>query len=682
MLVSRSFVRGVFVACLLLLPTALAFGGPGVEAEVVSDDGQHIVLRLRFEDYRSQDVIIGGQRYQLLTLPGEAVSTEEGSPALPLAARSVIVPGDARLAVHVVSAYYREVPARIAPSKGNLSRCVDPASVPYAFGPAYERDEFLPGPLATLSAPYIMRDFRGVAVRLHPFQYNPVKGLLRVYREMTISVDAAGEGRINVLPPDGRKRSIVAAFDTLYAEHFLNYSNHSPAAAGTDYVPMDEEGDMLIICHDPWLDEMSDFVSHKQEQGISASLVGVSEIGNDAASIKSYIQDLYDSSDLAYVLLVGDAAEVATPQAHGGAADPTYAKLAGGDDYPDIMVGRFSAQTVEQLRTQASRTIDYEDQPATQQPWFKRASGIASDQGAGQGDENQSDKEHMGEIRGWLMGDGYDPVDEIYDPGATDDDVRDAVNAGRGLINYCGHGSATSWGTTGFNNADVDALVNDSMLPFIFSVACNNGEFDHYDTCYGEAWLRATDDTTGEPTGAVAMYASSISQSWAPPMEAQDEFNLRLTDSSRPYHSFGGLCFAGSSSMIDAYGSGGVEMFDTWIIFGDPSVRVYGTAGPPTGLEVTPGNGLEAEGPAGGPLSPDSLDYTLINHNETSLDYEVTADAWWVSVTDPVGSIEGGGTASVTVFLGDGARNLDNGAHETLVHFVNTTDHDGTRPAR
>ena len=46
---------------------------------------------------------------------------------------------------------------------------------------------------------------------------------------------------------------------------------------------------------------------------------------------KAYIQDFYDTTDLEFVLLVGDAAQVATPTASGGASDPSYAKVAGAD---------------------------------------------------------------------------------------------------------------------------------------------------------------------------------------------------------------------------------------------------------------------------------------------------------------------------------------------------------------
>jgi len=115
----------------------------------------------------------------------------------------------------------------------------------------------------------------------------------------------------------------------------------------------------------------------------------------------------------------------------------------------------------------------------------------------------------------------------------------------------------------------VNALVNDSMLPFIQSVACNNGTFTGT-TCFAEAWLRATNG--GEPTGAIACYMSYISQSWNPPMCAQDAaIDLLVADAKR---TIGGLWFNGSCQMMDEYGSAGVEEFENWTIFGDPSLRV------------------------------------------------------------------------------------------------------------
>jgi hypothetical protein len=88
----------------------------------------------------------------------------------------------------------------------------------------------------------------------------------------------------------------------------------------------------------------------------------------------------------------------------------------------------------------------------------------------------------------------------------------------------------------------------------------------------GEAWLRAQHG--GEPTGAIACYAASGVQYWQGPTCAQQEAIALFVNET--YQSFGTLCFAGSCKMIDEYGPDGALMFDTWIVFGDPSLRIVG----------------------------------------------------------------------------------------------------------
>lgn len=659
----------VLVVCaLILIGTTGARADEAVQAGVLFDSGNRIVLEYHLGDYESHTVDVAGAEYLEIWFPGEPVSLEKGAPALPHVNRSIVIPDDARMSLRVLASDYYETFAKIAPSKGNLLRTVNPLDVPYELGDVYQMNAFYPGPLATLGEPYIMRDRRGVVVQINPFQYNPVTGVLRVYTDIKVEVTAVGPGKVNVLDRAGQPNRASHAFYEIFQSHFLNPL--SPA-----YDPIDEEGDMLIICHDAWIPDMAPFIAHKAAVGITANIVGVSTIGNNATSIKNHIQSVYDTSNLAFVLLVGDIAEVTSFMYQGGASDPEYAKLAGGDHYPEIIVGRFSAQNTTHLNTQIQRTITYETLPAVEQEWFWKGTGIASSQGAGIGDDGQADNVHMAEIRQWLLGAGYTEVDELYDPYATDSQVAAAVNDGRGVINYCGHGSPTSWSTTGFNNADVHALVNDNKLPFIVTVACNNGEFESYAECFAEAWLRATHN--GEPTGAIGMYASSISQSWAPPMEAQDEFNLLLTDPTEPYHSYGAMCFAGSSSMMDDYGSGGVDMFLTWIIFGDPSLRIRGVA-VPTGMIIDPPYDWAAEGQAGGPFAPLTFDYTLRNPTDDRITFTASVDEPWISVSPAMGVIAAGGSTVVTVTLHDETiRSFDNGTYTAGVSFVNATTHSG-----
>ncbi|MDY7109152.1 MAG: C25 family cysteine peptidase, partial [Planctomycetota bacterium] len=404
--------------------------------------------------------------------------------------------------------------------------------------------------------------------------------------------------------------------------------------------------------------------------GIATSVVAVGSIGNNSTSIKNYIQDVYDTTDLAFVLLVGDIAQVDSPVVGYAASDPTYSKLEGGDDYPDIMVGRFSAESPGDVDTQVQRTIEYENMPATEQDWFWRGMGVASNQGTG--DDGEYDDEHVDNIRDLLLDYGYTEVDQIYDPYGTAQQVTDGLHAGRGIITYTGHGWIQGWGSTGFSNDHVNALQNDNMLPFITSVACNTGEFDG-GTCFGEAWMRATHN--GEPTGAIGFYGSTISQSWSPPMQMQDEFADLYT--TEQYNCYGTLCYAGSCSMMDDYGGDGVNEFNYWTIFGDPSLRIVGTVAPPTGMKVSPSSGLSSEGPNGGPFTPESIMYTLTNYDPNPLDYTVSKTADWIALDNTGGTIPVGGSVDVTVSISDYAEGMGNGHYEDVVEFVNTTNHDG-----
>ena len=199
------------------------------------------------------------------------------------------------------------------------------------------------------------------------------------------------------------------------------------------------------------------------------------------------------------------------------------------------------------------------------------------------GDNGEADWHHQMKIKADLQAYNYSFINEFYEGGPYDGSIDaagnppssllfDAVNNGLGLINYTGHGSAAEFVTTGFNNSDVNDLTNSESFPFIFSVACVNGEFMN-STCFAEHWLRAT-NSDGEPTGAISAIMSTINQSWNPPMLAQDEMNDLLTEQYEDNicRSFGAITMQGCMKMNDDYGSAGDEMTDTWMIFGDPSV--------------------------------------------------------------------------------------------------------------
>jgi hypothetical protein len=519
--------------------------------------------------------------------------------------------------------------------------------------------------VVAVAEPHIIRNIRGVVVTINSTQWNPATETLRVWTDVTVSVDTVGTSKTNVLSLGSQGvHSDNAAWEALYDSHFLNY----PARR---YGELDNEGDMLIICHDPWLANIQPLANHKNSAGINTTVVAVSEIGNTPAQIGDYIDAKYASSDLCYVLLIGDAEHISaeTSSVENGLSDAKYSKMTA-DHYPDIFIGRFSAQTAADVDTQVERTIAYEQDGWTQRPEYLRAWGNSSTQGPG--DEGETDDEHVGNILSQLTDYGYTYTELITDSGGTVQQGVDLVNSGVGTVLHCGHGSTTCFASGAMLcNSDVDGLTNVDMLPWIITVACLNGEYNA-GTCIAEAWMRATHG--GAPSGAVGIYAATINQSWSPPMCSQDETYDRYTDET--YTTFGVLCYAGSCQMMDEYGDGGVDMFDTWTVFGDPSLVVVGLSSPPTGMRVV-GNGFVAEGPVGGPFAPDSCEFVLSNHEDTPIAFSVTGSGPWLDVSPTSGSIPAGGEITVMASLNGEAAALPQGLHELTLDFTNLDTHDG-----
>lgn len=507
----------------------------------------------------------------------------KGAPDLEKLTVSLAIPDMAGMQVSILEEEFTDLQEiYIIPSKGNLSREFDPDSIPYEYGREYVTDAFFPGVVAELRTPHIIRDVRGQTVVIYPFRYNALKKIFRVYSRLVIELKNTGEHSENKLTGRKEEGKSSSAFDQIYSRNFLNYAQYQNASR---YIPVEEDGNMLVISHGPFVSDMQDFVNWKNMSGIPTEIVDVSTIGISSADIKAFVADYYNTHGLTYLLLVGDAAHVPPSSTAAGVSDNDYGYIAGDDHYPDIFTGRFSAQTHAHVVTQVQRTLKYEKEPDTTAGSFGRAMGIASSQGPG--DEDEYDWQHERNIRSDYMGFTFNYGAELYDGSQGEQDaagnptsamVAAEINSGIGIISYTGHGSSTSWSTSGFDNTKVKSLTNFDRHPFIFSVACANGDFANY-TCFAETWLRAT--KSGKPTGAVATIMSTINQSWSPPMCGQDEMVDILVESypENIRRTFGGICMNGCMKMNDVYGIEGDEMTDTWLIFGDPSLAVR-TASP------------------------------------------------------------------------------------------------------
>jgi len=564
----------------LIIATTVAIAETSTKIKLVNTDNGVTTIQFTPGSPTFKNVTTPAGVSQIVMLDKGTSLLIEGAPDMEKLTTSLIIPDFAKMAISIVSSnYYDLTGIEIAPSKGNLKRNIDPANVAFTYGTMYGQNSFYPASIANLNSPYILRDYRAQTISVCPFQYNPITKTLRVYTDIVVSVSVQNPtGGENAFERITSEKISDNEFEAIYKRQFINYPSDNRM-----FVPVSESGSMLIICFDSFAPDMASFVTWKNKKGIKTQLVLKSVAGTTAAAIKTYITNYYASDPtLKYVLLVGDAAEIPSPVVVAGDSDNSYGYLSGADSYPELFVGRFSATTNTHVQIMVNRTVNYEQTPQAGAAWYKKGIAIASDQGPG--DDSQMDYEHQRGLRSQMLAYTYNNISENFDGSQggldlagnpTAASIGSQIDAGVGIITYTGHGSDFSFATSGYSTTNITTLNNTTAHPFIWSVACVNGNFVTNATCFAEGWLRA--GTPAAPEGALATLMATINQSWNPPMEGQDAMVNILVESAAGNikRTFGGLSMNGCMQMNDAYGAAGDEMTDTWNLFGDPSVMVF-----------------------------------------------------------------------------------------------------------
>ena len=548
------------------------------KVELLSETDEEIAVRFQLGGYYINNVETERGEAAIITAPKMASMLVEGAPDLPLFAIPLAVGDNAEMKVEVSDAQFEEYQGvEIAPSKGNFSRETDPKTVPYRYGEAYMKDAFYPSLPAGLDQPYILRDVRGQNILVYPFAYNPVTKVLRVYSKMTITLHKISEKGEN--PKLACKASVRIAPETeaMYMRRFVNYRERA-----SKYNFVADEGETMVICPEQYLAAMQPYVDWKNQSGRPTTMYSLTEAGgNSYDAIKSFILSHYNNplENLCFVLLVGDCADLTPRAMNGGRSDIWFGQLEGNDYYPEVLVGRFSAGSIADVEHQVEKVVYYERDMPADADWLGKGVGIGSTEGQGSGHNGgESDCQHIEYIRDTLMHYTYNEVSQHYagvGVGTNAAMLTANFNAGAGICNYCNHGSVTSWFVGSFTNSHVNALTNDYKWPVVWSTACLNGKFDV--DCFAEAWMRAVDNTTGVPTGAIGGMFSWISQPWQPPMTGQDEMVNVLCEwrsADRFHHTLGGASLNGNMKILDLHPSDQGDTHNTWILFGDPNLML------------------------------------------------------------------------------------------------------------
>ena len=156
---------------------------------------------------------------------------------------------------------------------------------------------------------------RQFLVKIYPFRYNPVFNEIVYFSQWTVNVQDNGESLRNIMPE-------------MY----------------------------LIIMPQYFESSMQSFIEWKKREGFITKIMLTDTAGNNKDSIKVRIQHLYDNSpfDLSFALLVGDNSIIPNftgTELHNPPTDLYYSLLEGSDYFPDIYVGRLSAEDSFSLDT-------------------------------------------------------------------------------------------------------------------------------------------------------------------------------------------------------------------------------------------------------------------------------------------------------------------------------------------
>ena len=554
-------------------------GGPGIKGspepaaiKFGTVKGGRVRATFELPGYTLEPVVVDGVPCSRLAVAGLAKLMVADLPEVPVATAAVALPTSGSLRLEIIEHVVREVAVDpVEPSKGHLDRNIDPATVTARFDPLYKDGGVWPAEPAVVGEVFLLQEQAGVTLRVQPLRYDATGGKLLVTERLVVEIIAETS-------PDKLPAELATEFRAVGRALF----GASLPLSVDKYEALPTLGRMLIIAPQKLAAAAAPLVQWKLQRGLPTELVTVPNSGVTSADIAAIINAAYNEpAGLVWVILVGDRAEIPPAVGHydGSDSDTRYAMVSGSDIYPDLFISRISAATDKQVATQVAKFIAYEKTPATgaDAAWYGRALLIAG------ADGTPTDAERADLLRADLLTHGYIDVQRIYEgQGGTTSGIREAVNAGVGLINYLGHGSGFSWESVPFRQGNIAALGNTGQLPWIIDVSCSNGNLA-LDTCFAESWLRA--GTANAPAGAIGMIAATSIAPWVPPTVMQAEaIDLLATDRAT---TFGAMCFSGLMLVADRYAGQPVaeRVVEQNMIYGDCSLMVRTAA--PTAFTVT-----------------------------------------------------------------------------------------------
>ncbi|MFH0735575.1 MAG: C25 family cysteine peptidase [bacterium] len=483
--------RLLLLFTLLLAINILAANEPaGVK---VNFNGNNYTIEYRLPAYNFTSITKEGEQFSKISVDGYGVMAESGLPELPQITFNLVIPNNAlnselSYTIDDINYSQQNLDKKIFPFQASWSKSNPLSKRPFNYNKSYYLTEGSQDQqIIKISEPFIIGGVKGVMVTIYPFNYNPVRNILKTVN--------TGKFTINLHGTVNENNDLSQSYNDYLKEIFLAYSPAN-SSKGMNY---------LIITAPEYETTLAQFVNFKMAGGYNVALFTTAATGTSTTAIKTFIQNRYNDPSLKpeYILLVGDVAKIPCWVGTGEGTPDTdlnYGLLAGTDHFADAFVGRFSATSTTELQNMINKTI-YMTNSIGSLP--KNNVFMAST-------DNSSITEatHEYVINTYFAPNNYNNL-KLYTVtyNATTQQLIDALNANKQFAIYSGHGGETSWADgPELSQAQVRALTNTSSYPFVYSFACVTGSYEMGE-CFGETWLRIAN-------GASSFYGSSVNSYW------------------------------------------------------------------------------------------------------------------------------------------------------------------------
>lgn len=231
-----------------------------------------------------------------------------------------------------------------------------------------------------------------------------------------------------------------------------------------------------------------------------------------------------------------------------------------GDGVSEFAIGRIPARSNEAVTTVLNKTMTFEttaSQALSRGAIFAFDRPIAYDFAAMSAtvkNELPASVEKTDIFRGSLVG----SFDEGHDP------LISAINSGKFLVNYSGHGASGIWASqTFFSSDDVPNLTNANNLSIFTILTCFNGFFIRPDAdSLSEVLLKAPNG------GAVATWASSTETTPVAQLAMGTRFYNRIGQANPSFTRMGDFVRDAKTTIA------GSDVAYSWVLLGDPALKV------------------------------------------------------------------------------------------------------------